>query len=285
MEYIPRVRYQLFELLCFPVATHNTTRASAWALMAVVGNWQRGLMQYFWINEQVPRPLSLLFLQGSVLHNTDFMLTWNVQQVLGGGWELLILLQREHGALGWLLPAESREMQVGEINNERKALLWTDSAGGPVLTPFSSVSYFPSCSACPSPAQTGGITDRLRLGWLGGWGQLAGQNLRKGRGFGVLLPARDLPSLVCPVRTPSCQVTAPVLVAAVAQLGAVWCARLMHAQAPLTQQGEVLKVPLVSLTALSLFKVQGHNQGKKIRLAFQYVESCPVWVPLMSETS
>lgn len=40
-----------------------------------------------------------------------------------GGWELLMALQCEHGALGWLLPAETREMQVGEINNERKALL------------------------------------------------------------------------------------------------------------------------------------------------------------------
>lgn len=155
MEYIPRVTYQLLELLCSPVATHNTTRASAWALMVVVVNWQGGLMRYFWIYIQVPRPLSLLFLQGSVLHNTDFMLTWNMQQVLGVGWELLMALQCEHGALGWLLPAETREMQVGEINKERKALLWTDSAGGPVLTPFSSISYCPSCSACPSPAQTG----------------------------------------------------------------------------------------------------------------------------------
>lgn len=59
----------------------------------------------------------------------------------------------------------------------------------------------------------------------------------------------------------------------------------MHVQASLTQQDEVVKMPLVSFTALSLFKVQDHNQGVKIQLAFQYVELCPVSVPLMLGTS
>lgn len=195
-------------------------------------------------------------------------------------------LQREHGALGWQLPAETREMQVGEINKERKALLWTDSAGGPVLTPFSSISYCPSCSACPSPAQTGVITDRLWLEWLGGWGQLAGQNLRKGRGFGVLLQARDLPSLVCPVCTPSCQVTAPVLVPAVAPAGS----SLMHQvnAHPSTSYPAGWGAESASRISYCSQLVQGTGSQpgeKKIRLAFQYVESCPVSVPLTLGTS
>lgn len=156
MEYIPRVMYQLqrsgFKLsFCVLQLQHTTTRAAVWALTVALIGKQRAFMQCCWINVQAPRPLSPVS-AGLCAQHWLFVNPGQCSRVLGGGWELLIALQRDHGALRWLLPAETGEMQAGEIQKERKALLWTDSAGGP--HPLLNL-WFPQLFGQPAPAQPG----------------------------------------------------------------------------------------------------------------------------------
>lgn len=148
MEYIPRVMYQLqrsgFKLsFCVLQLQHTTTRAAVWALTVALIGKQRAFMQCCWINVQAPRPLSLLFPQGSV-HSTDFSLTqdraagsWGAA---GSCWSPFSVTTVPSG--GCCLQRRGR-CKWGKYRKREKPYFEPTVLGN--LTPFS-ISGFPSCS-------------------------------------------------------------------------------------------------------------------------------------------
>lgn len=227
MEYIPRVMYQLqrsgFKLsFCVLQLQHTTTRAAVWALTVALIGKQRAFMQCCWINVQAPRPLSLLFPQGSV-HSTDFSLTqdraagsWGAA---GSCWSPFSVTMVPSG--GCCLQRRGR-CKWGKYRKREKPYFEPTVLGN--LTPFS-ISGFPSYSdSLPQHSQVYCHKQTVLRG-RGRAGAVGGAKPQKSRGFGVLLvPARKLSSPEC---SPSCQVTVRVLVPGAAPAGGtVWWARL-----------------------------------------------------------